>query len=105
FRVGGSIPGSYNNFAGLGATDTNPSPNIFRSAQIGVRAQIQHLRAYGDASLPRHVCNLFAYSPPLHTNCEDGRFDLVSPKGKAPTWNQMGNGNWATSTTYASTIL
>ena len=29
----------------------------------------------------------------------------MSPKGKAPTWNQMGNGNWATSTTYATTIL
>ena len=43
--------------------------------------------------------------PPLHNPCVDPRFDLVSPKGKAPTWNQMGNGNWATSTTYASSIL
>ena len=43
--------------------------------------------------------------PPLHNPCVDPRFNLVSPKGKAPTWNQMGNGNWATSTTYAGTIL
>jgi len=27
------------------------------------------------------------------------------PKGKATTWNQMGNGNWATDPVYASKIL
>jgi flagellum-specific peptidoglycan hydrolase FlgJ len=35
----------------------------------------------------------------------DPRFDFVSPKGKAPTWNQMGNGNWATDPNYASTVI
>jgi len=29
----------------------------------------------------------------------------VIPKGKAPTWNQMGNGNWASASTYATSIL
>ncbi|HXG90624.1 MAG TPA: glucosaminidase domain-containing protein [Vicinamibacterales bacterium] len=99
FRFSGSIPASSNNFAGIGATDTNPAPAIFPDARTGVRAQIQHLRAYADASAV--TCTV----PPLRNPCVDPRFALVLPKGKAPTWNQMGNGNWATATTYASSIL
>ena len=99
FRFGGSVPGWKNNFAGIGATDTNPAPATFPDARTGVRAQIQHLRAYADAGAT--TCTV----PPLHRACVDPRFGLVAPKGKAPTWNQMGNGNWATSSTYASSIL
>jgi hypothetical protein len=99
FRFGGSVPPWKNNFAGLGATDTNPAPAAFPDARTGVRAQIQHLRAYADAGA--RSCTV----PPLHHACVDPRFNLVAPKGKAPTWNQMGNGNWATSTTYSSSIL
>jgi hypothetical protein len=99
YRFGGSVPGWKNNFAGIGATDTNPAPAVFPDARTGIRAQIQHLRAYGDAGAT--ACTI----PPLHNPCVDPRFALVLPKGKAPTWNQMGNGNWATSTTYSSTIL
>ena len=99
FRFGGSVPASFNNFAGLGATDSNPAPASFPSARIGVRAQIQHLRAYADGGAA--TCT----APPLHNACVDPRFHLVAPKGKAPTWNQMGNGNWATSKTYATSIL
>jgi hypothetical protein len=99
FRFTGTVPAAYNNFAGIGATDTNPSPAVFPDARIGVRAQIQHLRAYADPTAT--TCA----SPPLHNPCVDPRFDLVSPKGRAPAWNQMGNGNWATASTYASSIL
>jgi hypothetical protein len=99
FRFTGSVPASSNNFAGIGATDTNPAPAVFPDARTGVRAQIQHLRAYADPTAV--ACT----APPLHNPCVDPRFDLVTPKGKAPTWNQMGNGNWATSSTYASSIL
>jgi hypothetical protein len=99
FRFGGSVPAWKNNFAGIGATDTDPSPAAFSSARQGVRAQIQHLRAYADPGATS--CTV----PPLHHGCADPRFGLVTPKGKAPTWNQMGNGNWATSSTYASSIL
>jgi hypothetical protein len=99
FRFGGSVPAWKNNFAGIGATDTNPAPATFPDARTGVRAQIQHLRAYGDAGAT--TCTV----PPLRNPCVDPRFHLVSPKGKAPTWNVMGNGNWATSPTYASSIL
>jgi hypothetical protein len=99
FRFGGSVPASYNNFAGIGATDSNPAPAMFPSARIGVRAQIQHLRAYADPTAT--TCTV----PPLHNPCVDPRFHLVLPKGKAPTWNQMGSGNWASAPTYAGSIL
>ena len=99
FRFSGSIPASSNNFAGIGATDTDPRPAVFPDARTGIRAQIQHLRAYADPTAA--TCTV----PPLRNPCVDPRFDLVIPKGRAPTWNQMGNGNWATASTYASSIL
>lgn len=99
FRFSGTVPAASNNFAGIGATDTNPAPAVFADARTGVRAQIQHLRAYADPAAV--TCTV----PPLHNPCVDPRFALVTPKGKAPTWNQMGNGNWATSSTYAGSIL
>lgn len=99
FRFGGTVPASYNNFAGIGATDTNPAPARFPDARTGIRAQIQHLRAYADPTA------LTCTVPPLRNPCVDPRFHLVVPKGKAPTWNQMGNGNWATATHYAASIL
>jgi hypothetical protein len=99
FRFTGSVPASYNNFAGIGATDSNPAPARFPDARTGVRAQIQHLRAYADPGAT--TCTV----PPLANPCVDPRFDLVTPKGRAPTWNQMGNGNWATASSYATSIL
>jgi hypothetical protein len=99
FRFGGTITGAMNNFAGIGATDRDPHPASFPDGRAGVRAQIQHLRAYADASAS--TCTV----PPLRSPCVDPRFSLVRPKGKAPNWNQLGSGNWATSTTYAASIL
>lgn len=99
FRFSGSVPASSNNFAGIGATDTNPAPAVFADARTGVRAQIQHLRAYADPAAT--TCTV----PPLRNPCVDPRFALVVPKGKAPAWNQLGNGNWATASTYGATIL
>ena len=99
FRFSGSVPASYNNFAGIGATDVNPAPAQFATAQVGVRAQIQHLRAYADATAT--TCT----APPLHNPCVDPRFALVMPKGKAAKWNEFGNGNWATDPAYAAKIL
>jgi hypothetical protein len=93
----GQVRASQNNFAGIGACDGGTcTVATFRSARIGVRAQIQHLRAYADPTVTR--ANL-AY--PL----ESPRFDLVQPKGRSPLWEQMGRGNWATDPNYASKIL
>jgi hypothetical protein len=99
FRYGGQVQCWQNNYAGLGATDGGAQGASFPDANTGVRAQIQHLRAYADSSATR--CAV----PPLHTPCVDPRFDFVSPKGRAPTWNDMGNGNWTTSPNYAANVL
>ena len=90
------VPGSFNNFSGLGAVDGGSSAAQFPNARTGVRAQIQHLRAYADPSVT---------SAKLANALVDPRFDLVAPKGKAPTWEQFGNGIWATDPTYASKVL
>src|SRR5207245_1689961 len=53
FRFSRTVRPGDNNFAGLGACDTCTSGLRFGNAQTGVRAQIQHLRAYADASATR----------------------------------------------------
>jgi hypothetical protein len=99
FRFGGTVQPWMNNFAGIGATDSGPAPATFPDARTGIRAQIQHLRAYADPSA--YACTV----PPLHRPCVDPRFHLVLPKGRAPTWNQLGSGNWASAPHYAASIL
>jgi hypothetical protein len=99
FRFDGTVPPWKNNFAGLGATGADADAASFTDARTGVRAQIQHLRAYGDPDA--YACAV----PPLHNGCVDRRFDMVVPKGRASTWAQMGSGNWAASEAYAATIL
>ena len=100
FRFSGAVPGSKNNFAGIGAVDSSPGDAAsFPDARTGVRAQIQHLRAYADPGAL--TCSI----PPLHNPCVDPRFALVSPKGRAPLWNQFGGGVWATSSTYGLDIV
>jgi hypothetical protein len=96
FRYGGQVQWWQNNYGGLGAVDGGGQGASFPDARTGVRAQIQHLRAYADPTVTEW--NL-AY--PL----VDPRFHLVSPKGKAPTWNDMGNGNWATDPMYGQTVI
>jgi flagellum-specific peptidoglycan hydrolase FlgJ len=93
----GQVRASQNNFAGIGACDGGAcTVATFRSARIGVRAQIQHLRAYADPTVT--VARL---AHPL----ESPRFHLVTPKGRAATWEQMGGGNWATDPDYSTKIL
>jgi mannosyl-glycoprotein endo-beta-N-acetylglucosaminidase len=92
FRYGGSVQCGENNYGGfLGKS--------FPDADTGVRAQIQHLRAYADPSATS--CS----QPPLSTPCADPVFNAVNPKGKAPNWNDMGNGNWAAASDYAGKVL
>lgn len=90
------VPPSFCNYSGIGAVDAGTGANRFATAREGVRAQIQHLRAYAD---PTTTCANFT-----HPNV-DPRCKWVLPKGKAPTWNVMGNGNWATDPGYSNKIL
>jgi len=96
FRYGGAVECSDNNYAGIGATDAGDPEAEFPFPRIGIRAQIQHLRRYADPT---------ATVKNLHKPLVDPRFRLVKPRGKAPNWNDMGNGNWATDPTYASKII
>ena len=92
FRYGGSVQCGQNNYGGfLGQS--------FPDAETGVRAQIQHLRAYADPSATS--CT----QPPLALPCADPVFDAVNPKGRAPNWQDMGNGNWAQASDYAGKVL
>lgn len=85
-----------NNFAGIGVTGAGVDGNAFSTPRIGVRAQIQHLRAYADPGVRKSD---------LAHPCVDPRFSAVRPKGKATTWNQMGDGNWAVDKTYGRKII
>lgn len=66
FKYGGIVLPDQNNFAGIGALNGNSQGQAagFESPRIGVRAQIQHLKAYGSTE-------------PLKLACVDPRFSLV----------------------------
>lgn len=96
FSFSSRVLPSYNNFSGLGAVDGGTGAATFATAELGVRAQIQHLRAYGDPAVT---------TAKLAHPVIDPRFSLVAPKGKAQTWNQFGNGMWATDPGYAAKVL
>ncbi len=96
FSFSSRVLPSYNNFSGLGAVDGGTGAATFSTAQLGVRAQIQHLRAYADPTVT---------TAKLAHPVIDPRFSLVAPKGKAPTWEQFGNGIWATDPGYAAKVL
>ncbi|MDP8977042.1 MAG: glucosaminidase domain-containing protein [Actinomycetota bacterium] len=97
FRFTGDVRPGAHNYAGLGAVGGGARGARFRTPRRGVRAQIQHLRAYAD---PRARPGRLAH--PL----VDPRFGLVRPKGKARRWVKFGSGVWAADTTgYGRRIL
>lgn len=95
-RYGGDVQIQQYNFAGIGATGGGAQGNSFSSVRVGIRAQVQHLKAY-------------ASSDPLSQICVDPRFDRVQ-RGCAPyvEWlsipaNPNGKG-WATNPLYGSSL-
>jgi glucan-binding YG repeat protein len=100
-QFGGAVKVEQYNFSGLGAIDSNPSGNSawFPDVRTGLRAQVQHLKAYATAA-----------DVPLVNPCVDPRFDLVK-RGCAPVveWlgqkeNPKGYG-WATSAGYGQRLV
>lgn len=83
FRFGGQVLPAQNNYAGIGATNNSPIGKgaWFESAQIGVRAQIQHLKAYANEKA-------------LVNPCVDPRFELVMRGAAGNMWTGL-NGRWA----------
>lgn len=79
-RFGGSVKPDQCNFAGLGATGGSVSGAVFPDVRTGIRAQVQHLKAY-------------ASTDPLVNKCVDPRFSYVK-RGSATTLASL-NGKWA----------
>lgn len=90
FRFGGDLSPSQNNFGGLGAIGGSEEGATFPSARIGVRAQIQHLKAY-------------ANQEPLVQELVDPRFRFVA-RGVAPTVQQLSR-RWSADPNYGEKIL
>ena len=95
FAYGGDVIPIQNNFCGLGTTGGGVKGAFFPNAQIGVRAQIQHLLAY---------CSV----RPPSVELVDPRYDLLKKTdkfGKSRTWISL-NGKWAVpGRTYGQKIL
>ena len=96
-RFGGDVSITQYNFAGIGAVGGGAKGQSFSSVRLGIRAQIQHLKAYANYDA-------------LNNGCVDPRFTYVS-RGTAPyvEWlgipdNPYGKG-WATAQNYGSSIL
>lgn len=89
-RFGGDLKPEQNNFAGLGTIGGGAEAASFESARIGVRAQIQHLKAY--ASLE-----------PLVQEVVDPRFRFVT-RGVATSINQL-SGRWSADLDYGNKIM
>jgi hypothetical protein len=106
-ETGGFSSSPSNNFAGLGWCDSCSYGSRFPTARDGVRAQIQHLLNYADSS--SRAWKLHHPPSPYWYGSDPGRaahnFDTFFAKGWAPTWNDMGHGNWATDPNYAGKVL
>jgi N-acetylmuramoyl-L-alanine amidase CwlA len=78
FKYGGIVLPTQNNYAGIGALNGNATGQAatFPDPRTGVRAQIQHLKAY-------------ASTEPLVNACVDPRFSLVT-RGSAPYVEWLG---------------
>ena len=95
FRYGGDVIPQQNNFCGLGTTGGGVKGAFFPTAQLGVRAHIQHLLAYSSTREP---------SEPVI----DPRYQLVRDSygtRTLGTWEDL-NGRWAVpGYTYGQSIL
>lgn len=79
-QFGGSVKASQCNFGGIGAVNATAGGASFDDVRTGLRAQVQHLKAY-------------ASTEPLKNACVDPRFEKVE-RGVAPCVEDL-NGRWA----------
>lgn len=80
FDSGTAVTFDQNNFCGLGVTKKGMKGHSFETPRLGIRAQIQHLKAY-------------ATTAPLKNPCIDPRYKYVT-KGCAPRFEYLA-GKWA----------
>lgn len=95
--TGSAVTIDDNNFCGLGVTELGKKGCCFETPQLGIRAQIQHLKAYGSTL-------------PLNGERIDPRFQYVM-RGCAKYWEWLGmqenpeGRGWAGGKNYGPTIL
>ena len=93
-QFGGDVRAEQCNFAGIGATGGVPGASFndwgTDSVRKGLRAQVQHLKAYASAD-------------DLVNECVDPRFSYVV-RGSAQTIEELG-GKWASSPAYGDALL
>lgn len=96
-QFGGDVKASQYNFAGIGATGGGKPGHSFGSIRTGIRAHVQHLKAYANKEA-------------LQNTCVDPRFSYVT-RGSAPyvEWlgikaNPYGKG-WAPAADYGTSIV
>ena len=85
----GSVKPEQNNFCGLGATNEFDPGDSFRSVRIGIRAHIQHLKAYADHQS-------------FKTKLVDTRYKFIK-RGSATTVREL-TGKWAQDPKYHTKI-
>lgn len=96
-RYKGDVSIGQFNFAGIGATGGGEPGNSFGSVRAGIRAQIQHLKAY-------------ASTDSLNKDCVDPRFQYVK-RGTTPYVEWLGiqenpnGGGWAAAKNYGPSII
>lgn len=94
---GSAVTLDQNNFAGMGVTQNGTRGNSWSTAQLGIRAQIQHLKAY-------------ACKESLNQTCVDSRFTYVK-RGCAPYVEYLGiqenpnKAGWAAGAGYGQKIV
>jgi len=91
-KFGNLVKPEMHNYCGLGSMDKDHPGEIFKNEQMGIRAHIQHLHAYGTKD-----------GVPLHNQLIDNRYKYVKPRGKAPTIFELA-GTWAMDPNYAAKL-
>lgn len=105
---GGAVSASQCNFAGIGAVDSDASASsyIYENVRMGLRAQIQHLKAYASTEA---LNNPIVHATSVRKGyIEDGsRYQVVGDSygfGCAPTVSQLSE-KWASSSVYGDNIM
>jgi flagellum-specific peptidoglycan hydrolase FlgJ len=106
-ETGGFASAPDNNYSGLGWCDSCARGTKFPSPRDGIRAQVQLLVNYADSG--SRASKLHHPPSPYWWSADPDRaarqFDTFFAKGWAPTWSEMGHGNWATDPNYSAKVI
>lgn len=91
-RFGNLVVPEMHNYCGLGAMDAEHPGEWFKTEEMGIRAHIQHLHAYGTTK-----------DKVLKNPLIDKRYKYVNPRGKAPTVFELA-GTWAADREYGKKL-